>query len=415
MMKVCIHMVQHDVANKKQYFALIPQSLLFGAFTNLTNNDTHVLSILMAICYDDGPHEIDLRELGSLARVSASILCDTGPDAKVPRKGILTRLQEEGCITLIYGRRKKHGRPSGNVKTFIVVNHSVIWQRHQEWCESERKKIAPDSYRVTMDDIEIAEPRSSKKAAIKPDHSANKPDQSANKRDSKVNKDVRTANKPARKVIPFPGTDTNSIEANKNNNCNITNNLDGATAPSVTASPPVDDSEENASGKKGGNKRIKLTEEQEQQAKDIKQRLLRLRGGKELPTKKEVINENQHVRKLISEYGYNDTLKICTYLVTRHWRWSQPENKYKLSAYNVYQEANAVLLALNPPGTSAFEESYPEPPPPPQEDEEMVEWEGRLMPVLEAIKLGYSDIALSPQAQEFQALQEAKRKAGILV
>jgi len=91
---------------------------------------------------------------------------------------------------------------------------------------------------------------------------------------------------------------------------------------------------------------IELTPEQEERATGWGERINKWRGY-ELEKRGAIINERQCIRRLVKKYSDQDIKRVYAHLFKNHWKWSKPDNRYKIGANEVWQEAPAILQELS--------------------------------------------------------------------
>jgi hypothetical protein len=88
-------------------------------------------------------------------------------------------------------------------------------------------------------------------------------------------------------------------------------------------------------------KKQELTDEQKNRARAIRMKIEQ-RCGK-LPTEKAAINENKCIAKLVMDYSDEDIGDVMHYLEHCSFKWSKPDNTYKIRGYVILQEMEPTL------------------------------------------------------------------------
>jgi hypothetical protein len=82
--------------------------------------------------------------------------------------------------------------------------------------------------------------------------------------------------------------------------------------------------------------------------------------GYELETKGSVINERRCIRKLCEKYTDQQNKQIYVYLFETDWRWSKPDNRFKIGASEMLTEAGRVLQQLSGKPAVIVDEDLPD-------------------------------------------------------
>lgn len=88
-----------------------------------------------------------------------------------------------------------------------------------------------------------------------------------------------------------------------------------------------------------------LTPEQQARCKAWYQRFIDYRSY-EWTTQGQCINERKYIKLLVAKYSDAQIAVLHDYLFNRHFKWSKPDFRYKIGAYEVYTEAPSVIQIL---------------------------------------------------------------------
>ncbi len=101
-----------------------------------------------------------------------------------------------------------------------------------------------------------------------------------------------------------------------------------------------------------------MTPEQQQRCKDWYARFIAMRGYA-WETRGQCINERKYIKWLVAKYTDAQLETLHDYLFNRHFKWSKPDFKFKIGAYEVYNEAPSVIQILKAGGKNGSNGSNP--------------------------------------------------------